>query len=68
MANLDEFKITNPNAPFIKLIEITSNLDIPFEKCGDVRWLNNNINLIKCKNKNVLKDLISDLLFIKKDE
>lgn len=46
MAEKDVFKITNPNAPFIKFVDLMDkHFHIPRNKYGDMNWLSNNVHL-----------------------
>lgn len=67
MAQTGEFKVTNPRAPFIKLVEYLENSKTPHHKYGDVKWLLQNIDLLgfnKSDHREV-KELLLDLNFMK---
>ena len=44
MAEKNEFKVTNPKAPFIRLTKMLSETSVPKHKHGDVNWLSQNIS------------------------
>lgn len=44
MAEKDNFKVTNPKAPFIRLTKMLSVTSVPKHKHGDVNWLSKNIS------------------------
>lgn len=67
MAQTGEFKVTNPRAPFIRLVEFLENSKTPHHKYGDVKWLLQNIDLLgfnKSDHREV-KELLLDLNFMK---
>lgn len=67
MPEKDGFKITNPKAPFIRLVQFLENSQTPHYKYGDVKWLLQNIDILGF-NKNdyrEVKELLLDLNFMK---
>lgn len=67
MPEKDGFKITNPRAPFIRLVEILKNSKTPEYKYGDVKWLLENFDSlgIDKDSSSEAKDLVLDLSFSK---
>ena len=67
MAGLNEFAVTNPNAPFIELQKLLKGTGIPKEKLGDIKFLDKAVEFVDV-SENVRKrlfELVDDLMFRK---
>ena len=70
MTVIDEFKVTNPQAPFRILDELISSNNLLETKKWSTRWIYNNVsNLTKDKDlQNKLYEVLEVLLYIKKKD
>lgn len=70
MAQIDEYKITNPKAPFRILDELLVSNNLVDTKKWGTRWIYNNVsNLTKDKNlQDQLYEVLEILLYIKKKD
>lgn len=67
MPEIGEFKVTNPQAPFIKLVEFLEKSKVPHNKYGDVKWLLQNFEKlsVSSSDRNEVKNLLLELNFMK---
>lgn len=70
MVAINEFKITNPRAPFFILQELLEHTDVPESKRGDLKWIKANLNSISVPEDVIIEltNVVNHLCFVKDGE
>jgi hypothetical protein len=70
MPEVNEFKITNPRAPFFILQELLEHTDVPMNRRGDLKWIKDNLDSISVPEDVIIEltNVVNDLCFVKDGE